>query len=261
MPLELDGVTIVFEVFNFLVLVWLLNRFVFTRVLETVKARAEQKEQLLHEIAAERDEATRLREELETRLHRIEEAAAGIMAKAQDNMEAERQSLLQETQAEIERLLTEAQDDADGIRQHAADEFHTELLELVLKISGQIIGQTAPGELHDVLVKQLTDRIWELGRSEMRQVEIIRRSIQDRSPTVHVESARPLSPEQKGQIIRTFSALADHNVELELKTEEALVMGVRVRLGDMIVDNSIATQLNDLRETVSKSLAQRAVHD
>ncbi|HEC33912.1 MAG TPA: hypothetical protein ENI37_04275, partial [Chloroflexi bacterium] len=61
--------------------------------------------------------------------------------------------------------------------------------------------------VHDSLVQQLSDRIWELGRSEMERVETFRRSLGDRAPTAYVTTARPLSPEQQGLLARTFTAL------------------------------------------------------
>ncbi|MBU1879330.1 MAG: F0F1 ATP synthase subunit delta, partial [Chloroflexi bacterium] len=110
-------------------------------------------------------------------------------------------------------------------------------------------------------VKQLNDRIWELGRSEMRQVEAIRRSVSGRTPTIHVDTARALSPEQQGQLVRTFSALADHNVQLDLKTDPALALGLRIRMGDLVVDNSIRAQLDDLRVEVSAALREPTSHE
>jgi F0F1-type ATP synthase delta subunit len=110
-------------------------------------------------------------------------------------------------------------------------------------------------------VQQLSDRIWELGRSEMERVETFRRSLGDRTPTAYVTTARPLSPEQQGLLARTFTALADRHVNLELKTDPALAAGIRVRLGDTIVDHSIAGQLADLRESVSTALKERMAHE
>jgi F-type H+-transporting ATPase subunit delta len=107
------------------------------------------------------------------------------------------------------------------------------------------------------LVQQLSDRIWEMGRSEMQQVETLRRALGDREPTVYVTTARALSPQQQGLLARTFSALADRNVNLDIKVDAALAGGVRVRLGDMVVDNTIADRLAALRESITQALEER----
>lgn len=255
--LNLDWATVIFQVINFLVLVALLNHFLFQPVIRNVAQRTAEKERLLRELAQEREEAARLRAELEERLAKADEEAAAIITAAREQAEAERQALLQEAQAEVERILAEAHADARRWRRQAVDSFHDELLDAILDVSGKVLGRIAPPEMHDALVKQLSDRIWELGRSEMQRVETFRRSLGGREPTVYVTTARPLSPEQQGLLVRTFTALADRHVNLELKVDPTLVAGLRVRLGDTIVDNSVAGQLAELRESVSTALEER----
>jgi F-type H+-transporting ATPase subunit b len=259
--LNLDMATIAFQIINFLVLAALLYRFLFRPVMRGVKERADEKERLAHEMAREREEAAQLRAELEGRLAHAKEEAAAIIAQAGEQAEAERKELLYEVQAEAERLLVEAHTDAHRLRQQAVDEFHGDLLDAILEISGQVIGRTAPPELHDALVQQLNDSIWELGRSEMQRVEAFRRSLGDRDPTAYVTTARPLSPEQQGLLARTFTALADRHVNLEVQTDPSLAAGLRVRMADVVVENSIAGQLAELRETASSALKERLTHE
>jgi F-type H+-transporting ATPase subunit b len=254
--LNLDFATIAFQVVNFLVLTALLYYLLFRPVTRRVKERRAERERLAREIAREREEVARLRAGLETRLAHAKEEAAAIIVQAQEQAENEQNALLQEAQAEVERILAEAHADAQRLRQQAVDDFHDDLLDSILEISGWLIERTAPTEVHDALVQQLNDRIWELGRSEMERVEAFRRSLGDRAPTAYVTTARPLSPEQQGLLARTFTALADRHVNLELRTDPALAGGIRVRLGDTLVDHSIGGQLAEMRETVSQALKE-----
>jgi F-type H+-transporting ATPase subunit b len=255
--LNLDWMTVIFQIINFLVLATVLYYFLFRPVMRHVTKRAAEKKQLLRELERDHQEAARLRAELEARLAKADQEAASIVPAAREQAETERTALLQEAQAEVERILAEAYTDALRRRRLAVDAFHDELLDTILEISGQVIGRTAPPEMHDALVKQLSDRIWELGRSEMQRVESFRRSLGDREPTAYVTTAQSLSPEQQGLLVRTLTALADRHVNLELKTDPVLVAGLRVRLGDTIVDNSIAGQLAELRESVSTAIRER----
>ncbi len=255
--LNLDIWTIAFQIINFLALVAALYYLLFRPVMRSVKEREAEKEQLAHESVQERQEAARLHAELETRLAHADEEVAAIIATAREQAEAERKALLQETQAEVERFMVEAHADAHRLQQQTVDESHDDLLDAILEISGWAIGRTAPPEVHETLVQQLSDRIWELGRSEMERVETFRRSLGDRTPTAYVTTARPLSPEQQGLLARTFTALADRHVNLELKTDPSLAAGIKVRLGDTLVDHSIGGQLAELRETVSMALKER----
>jgi len=259
--LSLDIATVVFQIINFLVLAALLYYFLFRPVMRGMKERAAEREELAREMAQDREMVAQLRAELETRLEHTEEEVAAIIARAEERAQAERKALLQEAQAEVERILVEAHADARRLRTQAVDDFHDELLNAILETSAYLVGQAAPPEVHDALTRQLSDRIWELGRSEIERVEAFRRSLGERVPTAYVKTARPLSPEQQGLLASTFTALADRNVNLDWSTDPALAAGMQVRLGDFIVDNSIAGQLSELREMVSKVLKERVVHD
>jgi len=259
--LNLDVATIIFQIVNFLALAALLYWFLFRPVTRSVKARRAERKRLAEQIAQDREDAETLRAELEARLASAEEEAAAIIARAQEQARDERATLLQETQAEVERILVEAHTDAHRLRQQTVEDFHDELLDTILELCSWVIERAAPPEVHDALVQQLNDRIWELGRSEMERVETFRRSLGDRTPTAHVTTAQPLSPEQQGLLARTFTALADRHVDLELKTDPALAAGLRVRLGDTLVDNSIGGQLAELRDTVSQALKERMTGD
>jgi len=254
--LNLDVWTIAFQIINFLALVAALYYLLFRPVMRNVAQRATEKEQLAHELAQERQEAAKLRAELEARLAYADQEAAAIITTAREQAEADRKALLQETRVEIERILTEAHADAQRLRQQAVDKSHDDVLDTILEISGSVIGRTAPPEVHDALVQQFSDRIWELGRSEMERVETLRRALGDRTPTAYVTTARPLSPEQQGLLARTFTALADRHVNLELKTDPSLAIGVQVRLGDTVVDNSVGGQLAEMRNAVLMALKE-----
>lgn len=254
--LNLDWATIAFQIANFLVLAVVLYYVLFRPMMRRVKERAAEKRRQTQELAEERREVERLRAEWEERLANAQEEADRIISQAQEQVEAERQEMLEDVEQEAERILTEAHQDAQHMRQQAWEEFHDELLEAILSISAQVISQTAPPELHDRLLKQLNERIWEMGRSEIERVEAFRRSLGERTPTAYVNTARPLSPEQQGELARTLTALADRSVDLEIETDLALGAGIQVRLVDIIVENSIAGRLEEIRETVSRKLEE-----
>jgi F0F1-type ATP synthase membrane subunit b/b' len=255
--LELDLGTIAFQIANFALLAVLLHFVLFRPMLRSVEARREETERAKKEIAEEREGNHRLRAELEARLANSEEEAGDIIAEAQKQIDAERESVLQETQQEIERILGEARSRAQRLQRQQMESFRERLLEAILEIAGRAIGSAAPEEVHDQLTAQLSERIWDLGQRDMDQVNAFRLSLGDRTPTAYIVTARELSLEQQGELARTLTALADRHVSLEIEINPDAIAGIRVRLGDMIVDSSIAGRLDDLRDEVSEALGER----
>lgn len=255
--LNLDPATIIFQIINFLILAALLYRFLFQPVLRKAAQRAAEREQLLKELAEERQNAASLRAELEQMQTQMEENAQSIIMEARARAEAEREELLAQVRAEAEQMLLEVKADADRLKQQAIAESRQQLVDAILEVSGSVIGRVAPAEVHDTLISGLSERIREMGRTEMQRVEAIRRSLGTREPIAHVTSARELTIEQQGQLAQILTALADRHVSIELHTDPGLVAGIRVRLGDTVMDNSIAGQLLELREQVLGALEEQ----
>jgi ATP synthase F0 subunit b len=255
--LNLDLPTIIFQAINFLLFFGLLYWLLFKPVMATIQQRREQRERMLREVERERQAVSVQRAELDERLSRLDEETANMIALARERAEEERRELLQEAREEVEQILVEAQADAYRIRSQAVDAFHNDLVDAILDVSGTVVRNTIPGAVHDGLIRQLSERIWEMGRSDIDRVEAFRRSLGDREPTAHVTTAESLTLEQQGLLARTLTAFADRHVDLEVNIDPDLVAGVRVRIGDIIVDSSIAGQMEELRDKALDALNEQ----
>lgn len=69
--------------------------------------------------------------------------------------------------------------------------------------------------------------------------------------TAVVESAVTLTPKEKTEIVRFLSRLLTHTVTLECKTNKELIGGLRVAVGDWVVDTSLATQIRAMQEQLA----------
>lgn len=254
--LNLNLTTIVIQIANFLVMAGVLYYLLFRPMMKHAREQAMEKERLMRELAEERQEVEAQRADLADRLSDAEEEAERIINRARDRAEQARTELLEEANEEIERMLSETHIDVRRMRRQAMEEFHDELLDAILSVSQHVIGRVAPDVTHNALVQQLNERIWEMGRSDMERVEAFRVSLGDREPTAYVTSAQSLSSEQQGELARTLTALADRHVDLELRTDATLAAGLRVRLEDIVIDNTIAGQLQELRESVAQALKE-----
>jgi F-type H+-transporting ATPase subunit b len=254
MLLELDWFTILFEIVNFLVLAALLHRFVFRPVMERVQKRAEDKERILREMEQDLQVAAEAREQVEQRLASIDEEAEVVLSQARENARQERRGLLEEGERQARQIERQAEADAKRLKRQTLADFHDNLRETILEVSGQVIHNVAPEGLHEAMVQAVNDRVWQMGQRDAERVDTIRRSLGERSPTAEVITARPLSSEQQAALVRTFTALADRNVGLDQRIDPDLYLGLRVRLGDVVTDHSIAGQLDALRERVDRLL-------
>lgn len=258
--LNLDIPTIVFEVINFLVLTVLLYVLLFRPIQRRVNQRAEEKQQQKEKIAQKLAQAEALRKELDQRLENIDQQVEGILSEAQERMEEIRRSTIDSARQEAERILKAASSEADQLQEKAVSDHMDEILDAIREVSQRVIRETTPDDVHNRLVRDLNDRIWDLGSGEMDQVQAIRRSLDKRSPTVFAESARPLEEGQVQELQETLSALIDREVDLEIKTDPDLISGLRVRVGDTLINNTLAAKMDEILNQASASIREKMEH-
>jgi F0F1-type ATP synthase delta subunit len=225
------------------------------------ESRKKELEKLHQKTIQNYEESERLRSEMEDSLVNIKTKVDEYISKAKSELEVDRFQVLNDTKAEAEQILRRAKENVAFAQNQSSEKFHAELLDAMMEINLQILSKSTPDEIHDNLIKQINESVWELGKKEMRQVETIRKSLKDREPTVSVETAKPLTKKQLADLMRTFSALADKNVKLEMKLEiidnKSLGSGARIRLGDFIVDNSYSSKFDEMKKDAAEELKKR----
>lgn len=68
--------------------------------------------------------------------------------------------------------------------------------------------------------------------------------------TAMVQSAAPLTAKEKGNIARFLSRLLTHAVRVQCRTNKALIGGLRIVVGDWVIDTSIASQIRAMQEAL-----------
>ena len=112
----------------------------------------------------------------------------------------------------------------------------------------------SPQRKHDELLDEMTRTIWTMGKTDIRMVNNIRESLAERIPTVEIFVPRDLTTEQHMKLLNTFNALVDKEVELEITVQPDLVAGIKARVGDIVLDNSVKAHLAEMRDDVNRKL-------
>jgi len=254
--LELDPVTILFQIINFAILAAVLYFLLFKKMIKKAEVRNQEAEAIRQETLENLEESKRLRTEADYYLNNIHQKIDEYIEKAKIEIEKNRSEVLEATKLEAEEIYKQRKEDTIRTQKRTIEKFQKEILNTIMTVSQQTLQLTTPEEIHHLLIKQMNERVWDLGKNEMRRVDTIRKSMADREPVLEIKAAKPLNQEEKAQIIRTFSALADRNVKLDLKIDESLVSGVRVRLGDFIVDNSFSSKLQEISDNTMQQLSK-----
>ena len=252
--LDLDLGTIIWEILNFLVLTVILYFLVFKPMTRRAEERAIEKAALRAALQRDQLDARQRVEELDERLLNLGEEIERITDEAYVNSQIQQKDLLDATREEAEFIMMEAVNEARKEQEVDIKRLQGDLVETVIRISNDTLREVTPAQVHDQLIEEMTRNIWNMGRTDMRMVQNIRESLEARIPTVEIEVPRELTTEQQMKLINTFNALADKEVDLEVAVKPELVSGIRARVGDIVLDNTIYAQLDSLRDEIGQKL-------
>ena len=94
------------------------------------------------------------------------------------------------------------------------------------------------------------------GREVSGKVETLLRKMTNTAKREHrarIESAVKLTPAENQAIARMLSRLAGHEVSLTNIVEPSLIGGIRVTMGDWVVDSSLMNELQEMAQIVKAS--------
>ncbi len=252
--LELDLSTVIWEIVNFLVLTVVLYYLVFKPMTKRAEERATEKAATKAALQADREEAAFKLAELDERLLNLDGEIQQITDEAYENSQIQQRDLLEATREEANQIMINAISEARKEQEVDFKRSQMDLVETIIDITTDTLVRVTPESVHDDLIDELSRRIWNMGRDEMRMVQSLRDSLADRIPTVEVAVPRELTTEQQMKLVNTFNALTDKEVDIEISLQPELIAGIRARIGDIVLDNSVGAQLNSLRDDINLKL-------
>lgn len=225
--MHLDLSTFLLEIVNFLILVWLLRRFLYQPVSLAI---AERQQQIAHSIDQARTlqaRAEQLRSQYEARLSDWEAEKRRDREALRQELEAERQRALHEQ----EKMLAEEREKARVLlerQRHALEsELEREALRLGRRFAARLLERLAGPELEMLLGRLLLE---ELSTLPTERLQALDRALEEVSH-IEVDSVFPLPEELRTRIEQTFAARTRHPLTLTLRQDPRLIAGLRVRVG------------------------------
>lgn len=244
--MEISWTTLLLEIVNFLVLVWLLHRFLYRPVLAVIDRRRKAIEQTLTEAHTVREEARTLQAQYEHRLADWEAEKTKARLHLQEELDAERdrrhQVLHNELAAERERARVVEERRLRELTRHAEEQ----ALELATRFSARLLERLASPHLEASLVEALLD---DLARLPAPRREQLGQVLAGAEEPVRVDSAFALSGAQRERIAQALAGLAGHPVDCEFVQQEDLQAGLRVSLAHLVLSANLADELRYFYES------------
>jgi F-type H+-transporting ATPase subunit b len=251
----IDWFTVGAQALNFVILVWLMKRFLYKPILHAIDAREKRIAAELADADAKKAEARKERTEFQHKNEEFDQERATLLSQATDEAKAERQRLLEEAReaAEVlsakrqETLRNEAHDLSQAIGRQAREE--------VFAIARRALTDLATTSLEERMSEVFTRRLREMDNQAKARLGAALKMASD--PAL-VRSAFELPTQQRTAIQNALNEAFSAEVHVRFETASDLIGGIELATNGQKVAWSIDDYLGSLEKSVAALVGKRA---
>jgi len=255
--MQVDWLTVAAQIVNFLVLVWLLQRFLYRPITD---AMARREARIEARLAEAKDARARV------------EAEAERLRRKQEELDASREEMLRKARQEADDLRNEMEDALreemearrttwEGHLRDERDEFARILRQRaghqVVDIVGRILKDYAGSDLDAQVSGTFVHRLATLDAEAREKLKAAARRADG---PARIESSVPIKPASRSHITRAFHEHIAPDIEVEYGEDDDLVLGLRLTIGQQTVEWSASRFLSRLETTLDGVIEGRGGH-
>jgi F-type H+-transporting ATPase subunit b len=151
-PLALNYPLIAFQIFGFVVLIVLLNKFVFKPIFAILDERQRNIQDIYDQVEADRRLMEETRRQYEERLAGIEQDARERIQAAVKEAQQLRDDLVGDARRQAETLIAEGRNEVERERQKAFLDLRQQIVALTVTAAGKLVGESLDDAHHVKLV-------------------------------------------------------------------------------------------------------------
>jgi F-type H+-transporting ATPase subunit b len=243
----IDWFTVAAQVINFLILVWLLKRFLYRPVLSAIDAREKKIAAQLTDAAHREAQARGEREEFQRRNEALERDRESLMRKAAEEATAERQRLLEAARQDAQLLRSKLNEALAHDRQELTRRLSSQTQAEVFALTRKTLDELAGIGVEDRMVEVFLAHLRRLPPDQQERLAVNTSAAQ---PTAIVRSAFELSLTRRAAIKTAIGECLGADIPVRFELSPELVCGIDVTLGGV----KLAWSVKDYLAAVSEQL-------
>ena len=243
----IDWFTVGAQALNFLILVWMLKRFLYKPILHAIDEREKRIKTELANADKKKAEAQKESDDFKHKNEEFDKQRAALLSKATDEAKAERQRLLEEARKDAAALSSKLQ---GALR----DQEHT-LHQAIRRRTQQEVFAITRKALTDLATTSLEERLGEVFTRRLREMDAqakagLAQSLKTASDPALVRSAFDLPAQQRAAIQNALNETFSAEIRIRFETAPDMISGIELTTNGQKVAWSIAGYLASMEESV-----------
>lgn len=243
--MSIDWITVIAQVVNFLILVWLLKRFLYRPILDGIDAREAEITDRMSEAARIREKATAVQATYEDQLSTLHTDESAMMKSTHQKAEIERDALLKKAR---ETLVHERKEWAVHLKEETrkyTTELHRAGTEALLSLTRKALTDLADETLEERIVARVATRLAPMA-------DELRKAAGESKEAIAV-TRDPLPKNACNRLKADLKKLLP-DVTLNFETDAEQAPGMILRLGGAQVNWTVDTYIDGLEELLEEKI-------
>jgi F-type H+-transporting ATPase subunit b len=221
----IDWFTVAAQAVNFLLLVWLLKRFLYKPVLAAIDAREKRIATQIQDADKKKAEAAQEQTDFLHKNDEFDRQRAGLLQEATNPSKAERDKLMEKARTDSAELRSKLQKTAHDELDNLNGKIGTLAVEEVFSIARKTLLELADVKLEERLTDVFVHRLHEMND---KQREDLKASLDSSKQPVLVRTAFELGTPQKTAIEAGVKAILGDKTGFEYETKPGLISGIEL---------------------------------
>lgn len=238
--------TFALQAANFLILIWLLQRFLFKPVKAIVARRKEEISRALTEASQEKESAQRLMQEIEVKRSEIDAERQKMIDEERAQLSTERKKIVEETRSEVEKVRDQALKRLDEERAAASNELFERTVALATNLTERLLRELAVPSIEQPFLGRVLDYLDRLAKEE--RAKLFPRLD---AAVLFVTTAHPLGVQEQSEWHEQLAKRLGAAFSIKFSADPALIAGTVITFPHAILRfnwrDTLTTALKQIR--------------
>ncbi|MEP6677455.1 MAG: hypothetical protein ABJA78_20000 [Ferruginibacter sp.] len=255
--MKINWFTVIAQVINFLILVWLLKKFLYNPILNAVSEREKKITDQLKDADDKKAIAQKEQDDFKKKNEEFDQQKKSLLDKALADANAQKQQIMDAAKAEAITLSTNMEKAAKEKLENDHVEITEKAQKQVLTIARKVLTDIASASLEEQSTHTFIKHLNEIKDAEKKKFIDAFKSA---SNTILVRSAFVLPAKQQGEINNTINEILSAKTKLQFKTAPEIVSGIELSTNGFKLSWSFSEYLNSLAKSISGSNKENEKH-
>ncbi|ADQ13875.1 F0F1 ATP synthase subunit B [Halanaerobium hydrogeniformans] len=151
--------TMLWQIFNFFVLMYLLKRYLYSPIKDILEKRAAHVNTEIDDAEKMREEAKKLKEKYQAKLRDARGEAQNIIDKAEDRANVKAKNIIKEAEEKAENIKAKKMEEIEKAKKETMAELRNKVASMTILATNRLIQEQLDEDKHQVMINQFIDQL------------------------------------------------------------------------------------------------------